>query len=63
MRAAGGRVDASNIDSALRGLVDDEQGHISLAEFGRQVDGCSPFVARTLRTDDQGLVMDFEVTR
>lgn len=63
VRAAGGRVDQGNMDSALRGLFNNEPGPISLAEFGRQVDGCSPFVHRALRVDDQGLVMDFEVNR
>lgn len=63
VREAGGHVDEKNVDTALRGLVHAESGPISLSEFGHVPDGCSPFMSRALRIDDQGLVMDFEVRR
>ncbi|MBI3925287.1 MAG: hypothetical protein HY319_07100 [Armatimonadetes bacterium] len=64
VRRAGGRLDEGDYRTALQHLVSDPfgmatGGPISLSEFGNQVDACSPYVTRSLRLDEQGLVMDF----
>lgn len=59
VRQAGGRVGPDDFQ-ALQSLAA-QPGRISLEEFGTQLDAGHGELERTLRLDDQGLVMDFHV--
>lgn len=59
VRAAGGQVGPQDFQ-ALVSLCP-QPGRVSLAEFGTQLDAGRGQVERTLRLDEQGLVMDFHI--